>query len=307
MDREELMKRLEGIGDKDFCRRLNVIDRHGYVTYAGLMMFGKAPEIFEYIPTFCVDYVEIPGSSIERSNVRFAYRIPEQQNIWDAFRVIIRRLRTVVDIPFKMDENGVNVGDTRQFEIVREALVNMLIHSDQFSTLRSCVHVFTDRIEFVNSGAVPVAIEEIRGRCYTNPRNPSLAKFFRFADLCENVGFGIDRIYDWKTLTGKEVTIESMKDRTVVTLMMVPVTDDVRRSDTGQMEKLGEKLGRRLNGNQAKIIGMMIENPYVSIPELSVRVGISTTAVENNISLFKSKGLIRRVGPDKGGHWEVEI
>ena len=198
MDREELMKRLEGIGDKDFCRRLNVIDRHGYVTYAGLMMFGKAPEIFEYIPTFCVDYVEIPGSSIERSNVRFA-------------------------------------------------------------------------------------------------------------DLCENVGFGIDRIYDWKTLTGKEVTIESMKDRTVVTLMMVPVTDDVRRSDTGQMEKLGEKLGRRLNGNQAKIIGMMIENPYVSIPELSVRVGISTTAVENNISLFKSKGLIRRVGPDKGGHWEVEI
>ena len=74
------MKRLEGIGDKDFCRRLNVIDRHGYVTYAGLMMFGKAPEIFEYIPTFCVDYVEIPGSSIERSNVRFA-DLCEQQGI----------------------------------------------------------------------------------------------------------------------------------------------------------------------------------------------------------------------------------
>jgi ATP-dependent DNA helicase RecG len=38
---------------------------------------------------------------------------------------------------------------------------------------------------------------------------------------------------------------------------------------------------------------------------MSKEVGISTTAIYKNLSKLKRKGVIRRVGPDKGGHWEV--
>jgi ATP-dependent DNA helicase RecG len=34
-------------------------------------------------------------------------------------------------------------------------------------------------------------------------------------------------------------------------------------------------------------------------------VGISQTAIENNISKLKNIGLLKRIGPAKGGHWEV--
>ena len=34
-------------------------------------------------------------------------------------------------------------------------------------------------------------------------------------------------------------------------------------------------------------------------------VGISTRAVEKHLSNLKAKGRLRRVGPDKGGHWEA--
>ena len=63
---------------------------------------------------------------------------------------------TLVDRPFKMNKLGVAEDDQRQFEVVREAWVNMLMHADHFSPLRSCVHVFTDRIEFMNAGAFPI-------------------------------------------------------------------------------------------------------------------------------------------------------
>jgi ATP-dependent DNA helicase RecG len=34
-------------------------------------------------------------------------------------------------------------------------------------------------------------------------------------------------------------------------------------------------------------------------------LGVSQTAVEKNIAWLKEHGYIRRVGGDKGGHWEV--
>jgi len=49
----------------------------------------------------------------------------------------------------------------------------------------------------------------------------------------------------------------------------------------------------------------MRENPSVSAAEIAKAVGISPRAVEKQIANLKSKGQLRRVGPDKGGHWEV--
>ena len=49
----------------------------------------------------------------------------------------------------------------------------------------------------------------------------------------------------------------------------------------------------------------MEDNKYITTKELSEHIKISTTAVGNDISKLKKKGLLRRVGPAKGGHWEV--
>ena len=70
-------------------------------------------------------------------------------------------------------------------------------------------------------------------------------------------------------------------------------------------EKLGEKRGR-LTKNRREILRLMAENPYITQTDLSKAVGVSLTAIENNIEFLRGK-YIRRVGPDKGGSWEVII
>ena len=40
--------------------------------------------------------------------------------------------------------------------------------------------------------------------------------------------------------------------------------------------------------------------------ELSEHVGISSRKIEQNIGKLKELGLLRRIGPAKGGHWEVK-
>lgn len=70
-------------------------------------------------------------------------------------------------------------------------------------------------------------------------------------------------------------------------------------------ERLGEKLGEKLNKNEEKVFDLISKNNHITIPELAKRIKITTTAIENNIAKLKQKGLLKRVGPDKGGYWEV--
>ena len=73
-----------------------------------------------------------------------------------------------------------------------------------------------------------------------------------------------------------------------------------------QLQKLGDRLGGKLGDNQKKIIELMKGDKHISIPQISKIIGISTTAVENNISKLKEKGIVKRIGSAKSGYWEVK-
>jgi predicted HTH transcriptional regulator len=43
----------------------------------------------------------------------------------------------------------------------------------------------------------------------------------------------------------------------------------------------------------------------ISIPEMAETIGISERSIERNIESLKKKGLLKRIGPAKGGHWQI--
>jgi len=57
--------------------------------------------------------------------------------------------------------------------------------------------------------------------------------------------------------------------------------------------------------SQKKILVLMQATPKISKKDLAAAVGISATAIDKNIAVLKARSLLRRIGPDKGGHWEV--
>ena len=88
--------------------------------------------------------------------------------------------------------------DNTQLDALREGLVNMLMHADYFSVMHSTIRVFSNRIVFQNSGRFYIDIEEARKLAISKPRNPVIARFFRWANLAENAGFGFDKMLNWK-------------------------------------------------------------------------------------------------------------
>lgn len=54
-----------------------------------------------------------------------------------------------------------------------------------------------------------------------------------------------------------------------------------------------------------KIINLMTKNPDISIEQLASLCSLTRDGINWQIRKLKESGKIRRVGPDKGGHWEI--
>lgn len=54
-----------------------------------------------------------------------------------------------------------------------------------------------------------------------------------------------------------------------------------------------------------KILSIMKSMPDITMAEIANATGLSIAGVKKNIRKLKDANLIRRIGPDKGGHWEV--
>ena len=74
---------------------------------------------------------------------------------------------------------------------------------------------------------------------------------------------------------------------------------------TGEAEGENKKSREKKPKSREKILALLAENPYLTIAGLSAAIGIGTKAVEKQLARLKAEGRLKRVGPAKGGHWEL--
>lgn len=74
-----------------------------------------------------------------------------------------------------------------------------------------------------------------------------------------------------------------------------------------RIKKVGNKVGNKkgLNARRQRIITEMRDNPNITTSELHQILGISETAVENNLTFLKENRYVERVGSKKTGYWKV--
>ena len=232
----------------------------------------------------------------------------------DFYFSIFERLQKKIDVPFKQEGKWLmNNEDQTQVKAIKEALVNLLMHTDYFSNAKPRIRVFLDRIEFFNPGSLPKDVKYIMQEEFSMPRNRTVARIFRHIGLSENIGSGFDKMFKgWASYYKHKPKVSGDFDYYKIVFYLEPksaksgVLKKVgERVGEGLGVKLGAKLGVKLGVNEAKIIGLIMGNKFATIVQIAEELGISTTAVENNISKLRENGILKREGSDKTGHWEV--
>lgn len=67
-----------------------------------------------------------------------------------------------------------------------------------------------------------------------------------------------------------------------------------------------EKAGLKTNlKTSQKILDLIRQNSKITAEELAQATGLSLAGVKYNLNKLKKENILKRVGPDKGGHWEA--
>jgi len=72
-----------------------------------------------------------------------------------------------------------------------------------------------------------------------------------------------------------------------------------------EKEKWSEKWSE-ISERQTEIPRLIKANPKLTRNELSENIKINQSAIQKHLKQLKQKGLLKRIGPAKGGYWEVK-
>lgn len=212
--------------------------------------------------------------------------------------------------------------------VIQEMVVNSCCHrAHNIKGTEIQVKMFDDRLVFETPGKLPGQVKPSNIRNTHFSRNPKIAAFLKAYHYVKEFGEGMDRICREQEANGAaaptfrtddfilkitvpkvtEMVTEKVSESVIVTENVTENTRKVIEKNDGVIEKVIEKaalLNEKLTENRILIIKLMIEDPYISKSELSKHIGISENSISRNIEALRGKYL-RRVGPDKGGFWEV--
>lgn len=306
----------------DFLVKMRILDTNTKeCTFSGLLFFGFRESVEKYFADFRVDLLEIPGTSNEDASSRYTFRLSEDdyENLWEAYFECFKRLRKEVDVAFRLTSEGFGEELSSGLMAIREALVNMLMHTDYFAPSHPRVRIFNNHIEYYNPGGLPKSLKELKDNDLSIPRNPILAKLFRMVKLAENAGYGFDKIdNNWKDYNETEPEYIIAFDSTIVKLVTQTIESskiDMTKNLNLQISELSRKdvgiMSERIRKEFGKVpeatFRLLADDPYITIEVIAEKVGKTARTVERALEKLKVAQIIERKGPNLGGYWEIKI
>lgn len=187
------------LDNKEFLRNLGgyAVNRQTgeeALTLAGLLMFGKGLPIRERFDNIHMDYIDETGLTGERRwSDRLTYDGMWENNLYNFLKRVMPKLVSDLKRPFKL--KGMNRDDdTAIHKAIREAFVNLIIHSDYLITGVLKIVKKDDGFVFSNPGSLKLPVEMIYEGGNSKARNPRIQTMLRMIGLGDNIGSGFPAI-----------------------------------------------------------------------------------------------------------------
>ncbi|MBI2267094.1 MAG: HTH domain-containing protein, partial [Armatimonadetes bacterium] len=290
--------RIGSIAAPEFLRSLKVADE-ARVKNAGILFFAK--DVYDYLHQAQMTLLAFKG--IDRLHIYD--RRDVRDDLLTQFNEAVAFLKKHLNV--RSEIRGLNREDIYEIplEALREAMLNALMHRDYSITgTQVSVEVYDDRVEIVNPGGLPKGLSVLDLGTISIRRNELIADLFFRLHKVERIGMGIPKMKEAMVAAGlREPAFGA--DAFFRATFQRPYEFALKEGAESSEKRFGEKFGDGSEKSSEKILALLKSRKTASAREIAEALGLTSRAIEKQIAALKTAGRLRRVGPAKGGRWEV--
>ena len=296
------------------------------ITRAAYLLFAKETQrkfsqAIVHAGAFRADGALIVDSFDAKGNI--------QDQIDEAMAFIKRNIHCALVItPGKVDHDPMW---DYPLDAVRETLANALCHRDYGAPYDIQVKIFEDSLCISSPGQLPfdMPMEFLMNPTHpSRPRNKIIAQAFFDMGIIERYGSGIKRIKDdcdkngnpypeWSDQHGEFATIYRPRtasgERAETTAKRAEKISERAEETSERAEKIKAwaeavvptEIRHDARSNMVSVLTCIGLDETVTTEGLREKTGLSDRGVRKTVAALKSLSVIIRIGPDKGGHWEL--
>ena len=166
---------------------------------SGLVCFGDFVTISNVLPNYFLDYRECLADGSRWTDRVAAHDATWSGNIIDFYFRIYDKITSSVKVPFRLDDRGLRINETKVHKALRELLANALIHADYHGRQGIVIEKRYSKLMFRNPGCLRMAKEAAIGGGRSDARNSRIFNIFSLINIGERSGTGLSDIFSiWK-------------------------------------------------------------------------------------------------------------
>ena len=303
---------------EDVLTSLGLIDDNGGLTNAAVLLFGKTPQRYYPSAVFKIGRFGINEADLRFQDVIEGNILQMAERVMD----VLKAKYLISPVRFEGMQRYEKLELPK--EALREILYNAIAHKD-YTGPDIQMHVYDSSMEIWNEGELPEGYtqETLFASHSSKPRNHKIANVFFKAGFIDTWGRGFQKIRDGfeadgipmpqieNFCGGVRVTIE----RTVF-VKLSHVGSSVGSDVTSSVISLSPV---KLTKRQQVILGIIhrfvVEHVVEGVVEAGVeipsalsiakQIDTSSRTVQRELAYLQAQGIIRRVGADFSGYWEI--
>ncbi len=311
------------------------IDMDAVTDYAKLLGYGKSPLQYlrenngfvitnkkgeEYVSTVCILlFGKNPQKFFPRARTRFIRYEGIEEKVGVEMNVvkdvtfegtILNQVKKTIEFIETQVREHTFLGQYAQFVtkrdypefVIQEMTVNACCHrAYNIKGTEIQIKMFDDRLVFESPGKLPGQVKPNNIRHTHFSRNPKIAAFLKAYHFVKEFGEGFDRICREQEANGAKVP-SFRTDEFILKITVSKVTEKVKVKVTENIN-----VTENVTETSQKIIDLIKEDSYISTSKMAEIIGVNRRNIARNIKKLQEQGAVRRVGPDKGGFWEVIV
>ena len=285
---------------KVVLQKLNLIEG-SKLKRAAILLFGKNPKMF-----FTSAYIKI-GRFATEADVISTDVI--EGNLFEQVERTMETLRLKY-LQNRFYYEGIYRKEDLEYpeEALREAIINAVIHRDYIGS-HTQLRVYNKRLTLWNDGKLVegMTFELLKKNHPSCLRNDLLADIFFKAGLIEAWGRGTIKII--KNCEEKGLPTPSFSEIAggfCISFFKQQEVERLPKFEEKPMVRTTLKLSQNYPETTLKIIGLIKENRYVTCKEMAKIIGITEGGIKYHLNKMRKDMLIERIGPAKGGHWQIK-